>query len=114
MPRHRLQGHRVLRSVGGPGVLVPKGSWLWCALMGELAARRHLQTSPRRPPAALLLPTRSEVKSAAMKSVPKVCQRIAKLGVLAELATQRTSNLRVFKAGRGTDSVPGHHFKSIT
>jgi hypothetical protein len=44
-----------------------------------------------------------------MRSAPEVCQRIAELDVLADLARRRNSNLRIINSGSGTDSVPDHH-----
>ena len=49
-----------------------------------------------------------------IKSVPIVCHKLAGLGVLADLARRRNSNLRAVNGGRGTKSVPGHHiFNSL-
>src|ERR1700676_928896 len=42
------------------------------------------------------------------KFVPDLCQKIADLGVLADLVRRKNSKLCRIKGGRGTDSVPGH------
>jgi hypothetical protein len=42
--------------------------------------------------------------------VPDLCQRIADLAHLDDLGERKNNNLRVSNGGRGTDSVPGHHF----
>ena len=49
-----------------------------------------------------------------IQSVPILCHRLAGLGVLADLARLRNSNLRAINSGRGTKSVPGHHKLSNT
>jgi hypothetical protein len=41
--------------------------------------------------------------------VPDLCQRIADLDVLADLARRKNSKLRGINDGRGIKSVPGHH-----
>ena len=48
-------------------------------------------------------------RAALIQSVPIVCQKLAGLAVLADLARRRNSNLRAVNGGRGTKSVPGHH-----
>jgi hypothetical protein len=44
--------------------------------------------------------------------VPDLCQSIADLDVLAGLVRRKNSKLRGINAGRGIDSVPGHHLNS--
>ena len=47
-----------------------------------------------------------------LRSVPELCQNFTVLAVLRDLARQRDDNLLSFRDGRGSDSVPGHHFKT--
>jgi hypothetical protein len=71
-------------------------------------------TSRRRPPAALFNFPERRRNQPLRKFVPDLCQTIADLGVLAGLVRRKNSKLRGINSGRGTDSVPGHQFQSLT
>lgn len=63
----------------------------------------------RRHAAPFLFPLRDERFRYIEKSVPKLCQRLADLAVLAEQGKRKLNNLRIFNKRRPIDSVPGHH-----
>jgi len=97
-----LNGWPGVRAVGGPA-----GGDGRC----RASERRAVNSAPHRAARQQhdFISQRVRRNQPSCESVPELCQLFAALGVLANLARRRNSKLRAVNAGRGTDSVPGHH-----